>query len=859
MQRKWDSFGGEDEIRTQRRGPLPPIVVEDNEPPIQRRGPVPLEETEEEEPIQRLGSVPLQFHSTEEEEEPIQRKGPVPSMNIDSDDQSDSAFSSPDRMPFLVQRKMESSFGEDFSDVNIHKDSTQSTELKAHAFAKGNDIHFAPGMYNPESQKGQELLGHELTHVVQQRQGRVQPTVQKKGVNINDDEGLEKEADEMGAKAAKGEKIKNISLATASMIQKSTQTDENLGEAVTDNTEYYINNDDARIRSGASFAAGSTKIPSGCKIKRIRKGSATSGNKSIEVAYVEILDTFGSSTVTAGAKYWTSYGNVTGKSAVLDTGNYFVQFSDTMVYKSPFGLNETVKINEQTTNKVLDVSTTTEYTITEQCGKFVNIKQGSTDVGWIYKDDLASKADNDRAIFMKSYKDWLDERYTEITSLSGQNKLDRIEGILSQAERNFAQIENGSYPSITELEKEPAFIDNATKSITPHELVSSIRKFIVLTERTIEGIEINNAPAEQQENTEEPAPTPLATLVSQNQVQGGSTPAQNTNTVSPTTTIDNAGSLYSDRDWNSRLKVNQYRTQSDNLTAPEATCAATTFAMMVERMGYNRKDVIDAITTKLGSYTEYSSTDEAWKKKSKDFFNWLNNSASDDYQKIRGAKEGLLTKSKELGEKFKEFGQLEDLIHFYQYLLNNSDSKTIMSSKSNNDKLRSGIEYNNDTAKDSNFKYKQIWPKSWDSELRKQLKDYLDKGCVLSLSVYHKGKGSTGTHIISVQTIDSEGIILDDPYGGLNPDYRRTSKQIGDFYLPMGKDSGRNDYNYKNVPDYSSTEPDYTKRDFSYTAGQNLKENESRGDSKVLPWKVLNESDMDVIYYIIVLEPNKDE
>lgn len=182
-----------------------------------------------------------------------------------------------------------------------------------------------------------------------------------------------------------------------------------------------------------------------------------------------------------------------------------------------------------------------------------------------------------------------------------------------------------------------------------------------------------------------------------------------------------------------------------------------------------------------------------------------------------------------------------------------------MSSKSNNDKLRSGIEYNNDTAKDSNFKYKQIWPKSWDSELRKQLKDYLDKGCVLSLSVYHKGKGSTGTHIISVQTIDSEGIILDDPYGGLNPDYRRTSKQIGDFYLPMGKDSGRNDYNYKNVPDYSSTEPDYTKRDFSYTAGQNLKENESRGDSKVLPWKVLNESDMDVIYYIIVLEPNKDE
>ena len=35
------------------------------------------------------------------------------------------------------------------------------------------DIYFAPGRYQPHDSAGLELLGHELTHVVQQAQGRV--------------------------------------------------------------------------------------------------------------------------------------------------------------------------------------------------------------------------------------------------------------------------------------------------------------------------------------------------------------------------------------------------------------------------------------------------------------------------------------------------------------------------------------------------------------------------------------------------------------------------------------------------------------------------------------------------------------
>ncbi|MBK6265112.1 DUF4157 domain-containing protein [Marivirga sp. S37H4] len=79
-------------------------------------------------------------------------------------------------------------------DVKVHRNSDKPAQLNAHAYAQGTDIHLASGQ--------EKHLPHEAWHVVQQKQGRVKPTTQLKGkVNINDDEGLEKEADVMGAKA----------------------------------------------------------------------------------------------------------------------------------------------------------------------------------------------------------------------------------------------------------------------------------------------------------------------------------------------------------------------------------------------------------------------------------------------------------------------------------------------------------------------------------------------------------------------------------------------------------------------------------------------------------------------------------
>ncbi len=107
-------------------------------------------------------------------------------------------------MPAPVQAKMESAFGADFSSVRIHEGQA-ATELGAAAYTQGRDIHFAPGQYDPGSTAGQELLGHELAHVVQQSEGRVQPTVQGKGVFLGEDSALEQEADARGARAARGE------------------------------------------------------------------------------------------------------------------------------------------------------------------------------------------------------------------------------------------------------------------------------------------------------------------------------------------------------------------------------------------------------------------------------------------------------------------------------------------------------------------------------------------------------------------------------------------------------------------------------------------------------------------------------
>ncbi len=103
-------------------------------------------------------------------------------------------------MPEAVRGKMEAALGADFSGVRVHV-GTQAERIGAIAFTLGSDIYFAPGRFQPDTPHGQQLLGHELAHVVQQRQGRVRNPVGS-GIAVVQDHALEAEADRLGRHAA---------------------------------------------------------------------------------------------------------------------------------------------------------------------------------------------------------------------------------------------------------------------------------------------------------------------------------------------------------------------------------------------------------------------------------------------------------------------------------------------------------------------------------------------------------------------------------------------------------------------------------------------------------------------------------
>jgi hypothetical protein len=97
-------------------------------------------------------------------------------------------------LPDNLKTGMENLSGISLDDVKVHYNSDKPAQLQAHAYAQGSGIHLAS--------RQEKHLPHELAHVVQQKEGRVKPTAQLKGKTpINDDVGLEREADIMGIQA----------------------------------------------------------------------------------------------------------------------------------------------------------------------------------------------------------------------------------------------------------------------------------------------------------------------------------------------------------------------------------------------------------------------------------------------------------------------------------------------------------------------------------------------------------------------------------------------------------------------------------------------------------------------------------
>jgi hypothetical protein len=167
-------------------------TVEGEEEPVQAKSAEeeePIQAMEEEEPIQTMEEEePVQAM---EEEEPLQAKSKAvnnAAPNLANRLRSRAGKGRP--LEGQTREKMESGFARDFSDVNVHTDATadeMNRELGARAFARGKDVYFKSGEYNPDTAAGQRLIAHELTHTVQQgggeAKGMVPPLLQRNPVS----------------------------------------------------------------------------------------------------------------------------------------------------------------------------------------------------------------------------------------------------------------------------------------------------------------------------------------------------------------------------------------------------------------------------------------------------------------------------------------------------------------------------------------------------------------------------------------------------------------------------------------------------------------------------------------------------
>lgn len=96
-------------------------------------------------------------------------------------------------LPENLKLGLEKLSGFDLSHVKVHYNSDKPQTIGALAYAQGNEIHLGPGQ--------EKHLPHEAWHIVQQKQGRVKPSIQMKEIAVNNNAMLENEADIMGKKA----------------------------------------------------------------------------------------------------------------------------------------------------------------------------------------------------------------------------------------------------------------------------------------------------------------------------------------------------------------------------------------------------------------------------------------------------------------------------------------------------------------------------------------------------------------------------------------------------------------------------------------------------------------------------------
>jgi hypothetical protein len=163
-------------------------------------------------------------HAASSSTDTLQRRSDAPSSSLEAPPQVYQALRSPG-LPLDPSSRdfFASSFaGHDFTDVRVHTDAEaaqSAASVDALAYTVGTDVFFAAGQYTPETSAGQQLLAHELTHVVQQGEGRGGGISEKLEVGEAGDE-YEQEADRVAAQVMRRERISGPAEVGGDVVQR---------------------------------------------------------------------------------------------------------------------------------------------------------------------------------------------------------------------------------------------------------------------------------------------------------------------------------------------------------------------------------------------------------------------------------------------------------------------------------------------------------------------------------------------------------------------------------------------------------------------------------------------------------------
>lgn len=249
--------------------------------------------------------------------------------------------------------------------------------------------------------------------------------------------------------------------------------------------------------------------------------------------------------------------------------------------------------------------------------------------------------------------------------------------------------------------------------------------------------------------------------------------------------------------------VPAYQTQSNNLAAPEATCNGTSLAMVLERLGYSRSDLLQTIANILKkkevadelraqkvpeadiarrvAETDLSCVmlkDSTFAARVKSYLEDENERGS-NYQRPRG---GTASSAEidQWSKAFKDEAGIDDVALLLMDIL--GIERTAVNSGNNPKKLVETVAAA--TGRQAPTTERIESARGWE-RTRPIVVEALEQGGAAMLSMRHKGRGKSGTHIVAIQAATENGMVVDDPYGQQREDY--SAAKAGDAYANPGR------------------------------------------------------------------------